>query len=404
MRPLDVVRAAVAALARHKLRSALAMLGIAIGAAGFIACVAVGQGASRQIQEQISSLGENLIWIEAGGRNINGVRTGTHGTKSLTLADARAIEQQIPGIANVTPNVDTRVTVVFRDQNWSTQVRGVSPQFLDARGWRVERGRFFSREEVDSAAKVCALGHTVVENLFGPDDPVDQSIRVQKIPCQVIGVLDAKGSSPAGQDQDDVIIMPFTTVQKKIKGTYWLDDIFGSAVSPADVAPAEDEIAALLRERHHVMPFQEDDFNLRHPVDVAKASVESQRTMTVFLGTMASIALVVGGIGIMNIMLATVTERTREIGLRLAVGARGRDILAQFLAEALTLAVIGGGAGVMLGFIGSGEIAAFAKWRTVIGVDAVVLALGFAGAVGVVFGFYPARRASRLDPIEALRR
>jgi putative ABC transport system permease protein len=404
MRLVDVVRAALQALARHKLRSSLAMLSISIGVSGFIASVAVGEGAARQIQEQIGSLGENLIWIEAGGRNVNGVRTGTHGTKSLMLADARAIEREIPIVSNVTPNVDTRVTVVFQDQNWFTQVRGVAPEFLAVRAWRLEGGRFFSQEEVEYAAKVCVLGQTVVASLFGEEDPIGQTIRVKKVPCQVIGVLALKGQSPTGQDQDDVVIMPFTTVQKKIKGAYWLDDIFCSAVSPAVLATAEEEMAALLRQRHHVMPFQEDDFNLRHPVDIGRASAEAQRTMTLVLGSIAAVALVVGGIGIMNIMLVSVTERTREIGIRLAVGARARDILAQFLAEALALTLIGGGVGVGLGVFGADEIAAVAQWRTVIQADAIAMALGFAAAVGLIFGFYPARRASRLDPIEALRR
>jgi putative ABC transport system permease protein len=239
MRFLDVVRTALQAFGRYKLRSGLAVISISIGIGGFISSVAVGQGASRQVQEQIRSLGEDLIWIEAGSRNLNGVRTGTHGTKSLMLADARAIEREISVVANVTPNVDTRVTVVFQDQNWFTQVRGVTPEFLAVRRWDVERGRFFSHDEVDHMAKVCVLGQTVVANLFGQEDPVGQIIRVRKIPCQVVGVLAMKGQSPVGQDQDDVVIMPFTTVQKKIKGVYWLDDIFCSALSPAVLATAE---------------------------------------------------------------------------------------------------------------------------------------------------------------------
>jgi putative ABC transport system permease protein len=404
MRGVEVVGIALRALARYKMRSVLAMLGISIGVGAFICSVAVGEGASSQIQEQIRSLGENMIWIEAGSRNVNGVRTGTHGTKSLTQGDARAIQEQVLLVSSVSPNVDTRTTIMYHNQNWFTQVRGVTPEYLEVRHWRVERGSPFTQEDVEYAAKVCVLGQTVVANLFGQDDPVDQTIRVQKIPCRVIGVLEVKGQTTTGQDQDDVVIMPFTTVQKKVRGIYWLDDIFCSAVSPAAIATAEEEITALLRQRHHVLWFQEDDFNLRHPVEIAKAGAESQRVMTLLLGSIAAVALVVGGIGIMNIMLVSVTQRTREIGLRLAVGARRRDILSQFLVEAVTLSLIGGGIGVGLGLVGSSSIAYVAQWPTLIRFDTILVALGFTGIVGIFFGLYPARRAARLDPIEALRR
>jgi len=307
-------------------------------------------------------------------------------------------------VHDISPNVDTHSTVVYHDQNWFTQVRGVSPEYLPVRYWRIERGAPFSREDVDYAAKVCLLGQTVVTNLFGPNDPIGETIRVQRLPCRVIGVLALKGQSPTGQDQDDVVIMPVTTVQKKIRGAYWLDDIFCSAVSPTAIAAAEEEITALLRERHHVLGDQADDFNLRHPVEIAKASAASQRTMTLLLGSIASVALLVGGIGIMNIMLVSVAERTREIGIRMAVGARGRDILGQFLVEAVTLSLIGGGIGVGLGLLGAYGIASVAQWQTLVRADAIVAAMTCAGAVGIFFGFYPARRASRLDPVEALRR
>jgi putative ABC transport system permease protein len=404
MRIAEVVRIALRGLVRHKLRSALAVLGISIGTGAFICSVAVGEGATRQIQEQIASLGDNMIWIEAGSRNVNGVRTGTHGTRSLTLADERAIQEQVSLLSNVSPNVDTRTTVIYQNQNWFTQVRGVAPEYFAIRRWRVDRGSMFSRDDLEYAAKVCVLGQTVVANLFGQGDPLDQTIRVQKVPCRVVGVLALKGQSQAGQDQDDVVLMPFTTVQKKIRGIYWLDDIFCSAISPAAIAPAEEEITALLRQRHHVMWDQEDDFNLRHPVDIAKASAESQRIMTRLLGSIASVALLVGGIGIMNIMLVSVSERTREIGIRMAVGARGRDILSQFLVEAVTLSLIGGGIGIGLGLLGSYGIAYFAQWQTMIRSDAIAAAVAFAGAVGIFFGFYPAQRASRLNPVEALSR
>jgi putative ABC transport system permease protein len=404
MRASDVVRTALHALLRHKLRSSLTMLGIAIGVGATITSVAIGQGAANQIQDQIASMGENMIWVEAGSRNVNGVRSGTHGTASLTVDDERAIREHISLVEKVSPNVDARVTVIYQNQNWLTQVRGVGPDYFAIRRWTIQDGSGFSDQEVQFASKICVLGSSVVANLFGEQDPIGQVIRVQRIPCRVIGVLASKGPSPTGQDQDDVVIMPFTTVQKRVKGVTWLDDVYCSAVSPEGIEDAEREISALLRQRHHIGVDQDDDFNLRHPVDIARASAAAQRTMTLLLAAIGSVALVVGGVGILNIMLVSVSERTREIGLRLAVGARERDILAQFLLEAVVLSAAGGLFGVGLGLAGATGVACLGGWPTVIGTEAIVLALGTAGTIGAAFGLYPARRAARLDPVDALAR
>jgi putative ABC transport system permease protein len=398
------VQIALQALARNKMTSGLAMLGICFGVGAYICSVSIGKGAARQIQDQIEGLGENMIWVEAGSRNVNGVRTGTHGDKSLTPGDAVAIGTQIALISNASPNVDARAQVVHGNKNWATRVRGVNPAYLPIRRLAIQQGSCFSDDDVRRATNTCVLGPTIVRELFGEEDPVGKTILLQHLVCRVTGVLAAKGVSPNGQDQDDVIIMPFTTVQKKIMGIAWLDDIMCSAVSASAIQTAEDDISALLRQRHHLRDGQDDDFNLRHPTSVLEAGAESQRIMTLLLASIASVALLVGGIGVMNIMLASVTDRTREIGIRRAVGARRRDILAQFLVESVTLTLIGGGIGILLGIAGSDFIARFAAWRTMVEPGAVVVAVGFAGGVGIVFGAYPAFIATRLDPVVALGR
>ena len=394
---------AVSALRRNVLRATLTTMGVAIGIAAVVCVVAVGEGATVRVQEQISNIGSNMIWIEAGGRTRNGVRTGMHGTKSLTIFDVQAIQQQVPFVTNVSPHVDTRVQLIYGHENWSTSVRGVAPAYLAAGNWHVAQGNAFTDQDVRAVANVCLLGRTVVTNLFDRDDPVGKMIRVGNQQCRVLGVLAAKGQSAVGQDQDDVLLMPYTTVQKKIKGITWLDDIMCSAVSAAAVGPAEQDITALLRERHHILPGEMDDFNLRHPEEIAQAVASSTRTMELLLASVAAVALLVGGIGIMNIMLVSVTERTREIGIRLSMGARESDVRRQFLIEAVLLSLLGGLLGVAAGIGGAAGLSGALGWPTELSLSTILLAFGFAAAVGVFFGYYPASKASRLDPITALR-
>jgi putative ABC transport system permease protein len=380
------------ALGRNKMRTALTMLGVIIGVAAVICTVAIGEGATQKIQTAIENMGANMVWIEAGGRNMSGVRTGNGATKSLTLDDVKAIEDQIPLVLHVTPNVDGHAQVVFGNQNWYTQMRGISPNYLFVRKLAVERGTFFGQEEIDRADNVCVLGLTVANILFLSDDPIGQTVRVANQPCKDIGVL-----------EDDMILMPYSTVQKKVKGISWLDDIWASATVPEAIPEAEKEIADLLRERHHIGPGEDDDFNIRHPVEIANTMADSARMMELLLASIASIALVVGGIGIMNIMLVSVTERTREIGVRMAVGASERAVRMQFLSEAIVMSLIGGAIGLVVGLLGSVLIARVLEWPTAVPFSAIFIAFGFSACVGIFFGYYPAWKAASLDPIEALR-
>jgi putative ABC transport system permease protein len=393
---------ALKALRRNLMRTVLTMLGIVIGVSAVICTVAIGEGASSKIQDAIASVGANVVWVEAGGVNVAGVRTGSGGTKSLTLADLQAIREQIPLIRYASPLVDTRAQLVYGNQNWNSTVRGVSPDYLQVKSWPMLRGGMFDDTDVERATPVCVLGLTIVDQLFGDRDPLGETIRVKGEPCKVVGVLSAKGQSATGQDQDDTFFMPYTTVMKKIKGQYWLDDMMMSAVSAGAIPAAEEQIADLLRVRHRLNG-KTDDFNLRHPTEIAEAIAESARTMEMLLACVASVSLLVGGVGIMNIMLVSVTERTREIGLRMAVGARGRDVLRQFLLEAVVLGVLGGLAGVGLGIAGTRTIADVFEWPTRVSQGAIGLAVVFSAAIGIFFGYYPARRAARLDPIDALR-
>lgn len=399
----SVIREAFIALRRNGIRSALTILGIAVGIGAFICVIAIGNAGTSKIQDQLQALGDNFIWVEAGARARNGVRYGSRGSRTLVLADSDAILDQVPLIKLVSPNVDGHIQVVYSGQNWATMYRGVTPEFLQIRRWYLRRGTFFSNEDVELAAPVCVLGNTVVQNLFGDEDPIGHDVLFQNVPCRVIGVLQAKGFSATGQDQDDFIVMPYTTAQKRISGQFWLDDIFCSAVTRESMAEATKQIVALLRERHHMNPGEEDDFNIRRPEDVVQAQLATSRIMTLLLASIASLSLLVGGIGIMNIMLVSVTQRTREIGVRLAVGATERDVQLQFLSEAIALSVFGGVLGLLAGVFSSYAVENFFQFPTRLTPQIFAIGSLFSTGIGILFGYYPARKASQLDPIQGLR-
>jgi len=399
----DTFRMAFRALQRNKFRTTLTVLGIVIAIAAVICTVAVGQGATRQVQEQLTALGVNMVWIEAGGRNVNGVRTGNGQTKTLTVEDAAAIVAGVPQITSVAPNVDGPMQVAYGNQNWYTRFRGVSSEYFDIRNSHQDRGALFTSADSEHETNVCLLGSTVAQTLFGSSDPVGKTMRLQNQPFTVIGTMQPKGFSSTGYDQDDVVIIPYTTAMKKLKGISWLDDIYSSAVSAGAIPPATQEITGLLRQRHHLRSDEADDFNIRHPEEALQAQEQASRALTLMLAGIASISLIVGGIGIMNIMLVSVTERTREIGVRLTVGARERDVQTQFLAEAVAVGVLGGVAGVPLGIAVSVVASRMFRWPSLISPTAIAVAVILSLAVGILFGYYPARTASRLDPIEAIR-
>jgi putative ABC transport system permease protein len=402
------IRIALRSLRVNKLRSALTMLGIIIGVGAVIAMVAVGAGASARVAEQIQSLGSNLIIVFPGSVTASGIRMGAGSQQRITEDDALAIAREIPAVQVAAPSVRGTTQVVYGNLNWSTMVQGVTADYNEARDWTVVSGRGLGPEDVERATKVALIGQTTALNLFGDTDPVGEIIRIKKVPFTVVGVLYRKGQNSWGQDQDDVVLIPLSTAKRKVLGVSQANARSVGAISVKvrpgeDMAEAEAQMRALLRQRHRLQPDQDDDFTLRNLSEILQTQEESSRVMTYLLAAIASVSLLVGGIGIMNIMLVSVTERTREIGLRMAVGARGRDILLQFLVEAVTLSLIGGVIGIALGLGGSRAISQFAEWRTHVPPEAIAMAFGFAACVGVFFGFYPARKAARLDPIEALR-
>jgi len=398
-----IFREALQALVRNRARSLLTMLGIVMGVGSFICVVAVGRAGSSRVETQLSNVGDNLIWVEAGSRARSGVRIGSRGTKTLVEGDSRAVLDQVPGVKSASPNVDGRIQVVYGNLNWGTQYRGVSPEYFEIRKWNVRLGAAFTQDDMEKNAPVCVLGPTVATNLFDEEDPIGKTVNIKSVPFKVVGVLEGKGFSATGQDQDDFVVMPLTTAQKRITGVEWLDDIFFSAASREDIPEVTKRIIGVLRERHHLRASEDDDFNIRTPEELIRAQLASANVFTLLLASAASLSLLVGGIGIMNIMLISVTERTREIGIRLAVGATEQDIQMQFLSEAIVMSLIGGALGVLSGILGSLLLQNTLHWEMQLSPQIMAIAGLFSAAVGIFFGYYPAQKASRLDPIEGLR-
>jgi putative ABC transport system permease protein len=408
MNAIMVLRVALKALRVNKMRSSLTMLGMIIGVAAVIAMLAIGGGAQERVREQLKNLGSNLMLIIPGSTTASGVRLGIGAAQTLTEEDAQAIALEIEGVVVAAPTMRGSGQVVAGNANWATQFYGTTNDYLIARDWPLASGRPFEPNEISSSGKVALIGLTTAQQLFGDADPVDQVIRVRKVPLTIVGVLARKGQNALGQDQDDIVLMPISTARNRVLGQTQgkqrrIGAISVKTADGADMKAIEEKIKELLRQRMKVQPGADDPFTIRNLTEILQAQEAASRVLTLLLGAVASVSLLVGGIGIMNIMLVSVTERTREIGLRMAVGARGKDILKQFLVEAVTLSMIGGALGILLGVAASFAVGAFANWRTDITPQAIFLAVGFSAAVGVFFGFYPARKASRLLPIEALR-
>ena len=391
------------ALRRNKLRSALTALGIIIGVGAVIAMVGIGSGAKAQVEAQIASLGENVIVISSGSTTSSGIRTGWGGAGTLKIEDAEAIRREVPSVIAVSEEVPSTAQIAAGNQNWFTRVMGESPDYFDIRQWPLAEGAPFTAQDVRSANKVCVIGQTTATQVFGNDNPVGQTLRIKNVPFIVIGVLTPKGLSIQGTDQDDVVVMPYTSAMKRVAGGTTLRNINVQVATATDLEPAQQQITSLLRQRHNIRAGRDDDFTVRNQQEIAEAATATADVMAGLLGAIAGVSLVVGGIGIMNIMLVSVTERTREIGTRMAVGAHGRDILTQFLIEAVSLSSVGGLLGIILGIVASKILSAIKHWPSLISPGSIVLAFLFSAAVGIFFGFYPARKAAALDPIEALR-